>query len=96
MREGRPVAKTSAPRMEDNDEDIDIDAYATNLQRQTEDTINLLRRLHSTTRELKQAHRRITTQYVAAVSISFTLAPRYFLDHRRSWALFRESVGQFA
>ena len=49
----------------DEDVDVDVDSYVSNLRRQTEDTVDLVQKLHSTTGKLKQVHRRISAEYVA-------------------------------
>uniref|UniRef100_A0A914UWQ9 Uncharacterized protein n=1 Tax=Plectus sambesii TaxID=2011161 RepID=A0A914UWQ9_9BILA len=46
----------------DEDVDVDVDSYVSNLRRQTEDTVDLVQKLHSTTGKLKQVHRRISAE----------------------------------
>jgi hypothetical protein len=44
--------------------DLDVDSYVAGLRRQTEDTIDLVNKLHSATGRLKQVQSRITAEYV--------------------------------
>lgn len=63
--------------MDDNDDDVDVDVeeYVASLRRQTEDTINLVQKLCSTTGKLKQVQRKISAEYVT----SSLLRPRALL-----------------